>query len=286
MRLLKKNMKSFLSKALWMVPDKPYCLITYFIKQGRIPKLVNPIYFNDKLLQLKLTDRNPILKTLVDKYEVRNYVKEKIGEEYLIPLVGVYSDPSEVNLNMLPEKFALKLTSGAQHNLICTDKNLLDWNKASIKINQWLKLNPYKRTREWPYKDLPSRFVIEEYVEDSKGETMDYKFWCFNGEPKAVQIHTNRFSNHKKGMFNIEFDEQILDYGRETIDEVVEKPENYQKMIEIAKVLSKGFPFVRIDLYNLDGKIYFGEITFYPANCNGKIRPIKYEKIFGDLIRG
>ncbi|MFP7221456.1 ATP-grasp fold amidoligase family protein [Priestia filamentosa] len=244
----------------------------------------DPKFFNDKLLVLKLTERNPLYKKLVDKYEVREYVKEKIGKEYLIPLIGIYSSPSEVNYDKLPDKFALKPTAGSQHNIICTDKSTLDWNKESKKLRKWLKLDFYRRTREWPYKNLKNRFVIEEFIEDSKGNTADYKFWCFNGKPVTVQVHTDRFNDHKKGMFDIEFNNQLLDYGEKTIDFKIDKPENYEKMVELARILSEGFPFVRIDLYNLDGRIFFGEMTFYPANCNGKIRPLKYEQLFGEMI--
>ncbi|MFF2286145.1 ATP-grasp fold amidoligase family protein [Peribacillus butanolivorans] len=281
---MKEEVKYALAKVLSILPDKLYCSLTFLIKQRRKPNLRNPIYFNDKLLYLKLNDRKPILKELVDKYEVRRYVKEKIGVEYLIPLIGVYNSPEEVDFRNLPNKFALKPTSGAQRNLICTDKNKINWEIASRKISSWLKLDPYMRTREWPYKDLPARFVIEEYIEDSHGNTFDYKFWCFNGKPECVQVHTSRFGNHKKGMYDIEFEKQILDYGTGTIDFPINKPKNYERMVELATKLSEGFPFVRVDLYNLDGNIFFGEMTFYPANCNGKIRPFKYEKIFGDLV--
>lgn len=282
---LNEKIKYKLSKALSILSDRQFCTLTFLLKHGRLPNLKKPIYFNDKLLLLKLTNRDPLLKKLADKYEVRSYIKEKIGEEYLVPLIGVYSDPKEVDFDALPNKFALKLTSGSQYNIICQDKQSLDWNQASNKISKWLKLDPYMRTREWQYKDLPSRFVIEEYIEDSKGNTYDYKFWCFNGEPKFVQVDIDRFGNHKRSMFDIDFNKQLdLKITYENIDKPIAKPENYNLMVEIAAKLSKGFPFVRVDLYNLDGKIYFGEMTFYPGNCNEKIIPLKYEKMLGDML--
>ncbi|RKF44746.1 glycosyltransferase [Bacillus wiedmannii] len=286
MIILNEKIKYKLSKALSLFPDRQYCTLTFLLKNGRLPNLKNPIYFNDKLLSLKLNHRNPIMKKVVDKYEVRSYIEENLGREYLVPLIGVYSDPKEVDFSKLPSKFALKLTSGSQYNIICQDKTKLDWEESTNKLTEWLKLDPYMRTREWQYKDLSSRFVIEEYIEDSKGNTYDYKFWCFNGEPKFIQIDTDRFGEHQRSMFDIDFNDKNLDLKitYENIDKLIEKPKNYDLMVRIAAKLSKGFPFVRVDLYNLDGKIYFGEMTFHPGNCNEKIQPIEYEKIIGDML--
>ncbi|MED2036681.1 ATP-grasp fold amidoligase family protein [Bacillus wiedmannii] len=286
MIILNERIKYKLSKALSLFPDRQYCTLTFLLKNGRLPNLKNPIYFNDKLLSLKLNNRKPIMKKVVDKYEVRSYIEEKLGKEYLVPLIGVYSDPRAVDFDKLPNKFALKLASGSQYNIICQDKNELDWEESTNKLTKWLKLDPYMRTREWQYKDLPSRFVIEEYIEDSKGNTFDYKFWCFNGEPKFIQVDTDRFGEHQRSMFDIDFNDKNLDLKitYENIDKPVKKPENYDQMVKIAAKLSKGFPFVRVDLYNLDGKIYFGEMTFHPGNCNEKIQPIEYEKIIGDML--
>lgn len=284
--MLSKKIKNSLSKALSFLPDKPYSVITFLLRQGRMPELKNPRLFNDKLLYLKLNDRNPIYKKLVDKYEVREFVEKTIGSQYLIPLIGVYNSPDEVDFDNLPEKFVLKLTSGAQNNLICKDKKKVNWEVESQKVKKWLNYNPYKRTREWPYKDLPSRFVIEEYIEDASGQTNDYKFWCFDGEPFCVQLHLDRFGDHQKGVLDITFSEQLFKHGNvNEIQSKLKKPNNYEEMINIAKKLSKGFSFVRVDLYNIDGKIYFGEMTFYPANCNYKIRPYIYEEILGEKLK-
>ncbi|MDK7472870.1 ATP-grasp fold amidoligase family protein [Bacillus paranthracis] len=283
---MNEKIKYKMAKALSLFPDRQYCTLTFLLKNGRLPNLKQPTYFNDKLLKLKLTNRKSIMKKVVDKYEVRSYIKEKIGEEYLVPLIGVYSDPKEVDFENLPNKFALKLASGSQYNIICQDKTSLDWKESSEKLVKWLKLDPYMRTREWQYKDLPSRFVIEEYIEDSKGNTYDYKFWCFNGEPKLVQVDTDRFGEHKRSMFDIDFNGKPLDLKiiYDNSDKPIPKPKNYDVMVEIAKKLSKDFQFIRIDLYNLDGKIYFGEMTFHPDNCNGKFYPSEYEKIIGDML--
>lgn len=285
--MLRNKLIDKISSLLSFLPDKHYSILTFLIRQRRFPNLKNPTLFNDKLLYLKLTDRNPLYKQLVDKYEVRNYVKNIIGEQYLIPLIGVYRHPSEVDFDKLPNKFVIKSTSGSggQNVVICKNKDELDWSNISGKIEKWLKYDTYKRTREWPYKDLPSRIVIEEYIEDSQRQTNDYKFWCFNGEPFCVQVHLNRFKNHQKGIFDLNFNNILFKHGNvQDLDHKIKKPKNYETMIKIAKKLSQQLPFVRVDLYNIDGKIYFGEMTLYPANCNYRIRPFKYEKILGKKL--
>lgn len=281
---MNEDLKYTAAKFLSFLPDKQFCTLTFFLKHKRFPNLRNPVYFNDKLLYLKLTYRTPLQTKLVDKYEVRKYIKKKIGPEFLIPLIGVYEKPYEVNFEELPNKFVLKPTSGSQRNIICRDKSSMDWNQEMKELNKTLKLDHYMRTREWPYKDVPQRFIIEEYIEDSKGNTYDYKFWCFHGEPKFVQVDVGRFINHKRTIFDIDFKPTDIWIEHEHVDFPLEKPKNYELMVEIARTLSSPFPFVRVDLYNIDGKIYFGEMTFYPGNCNERIRPIKYEKEFGDLL--
>lgn len=282
---MNKSIKNILSKTLTFLPDHPYSTLTYTIKHKRLPKIKEPRYFNDKLLYLKLNYKNNIQQVLADKYEVRDYISKKIGEDYLIPLLGVYSDPEEVNFEKLPNQFVIKNSAGAQNIIICKDKSQLNWEKTSNVIRSWFKTDPYKRTREWPYKNAPKRFVIEKYTEDSQGNLDDYKFWCFNGKPLYVQIDAGRFSNHRRSLLTAkDFKKTDIKITHNNIDGDIEIPVNYEKMLSIAEKLSSPFPFSRIDLYNVDGKIYFGEVTFYPGNCNEKITPVKYEKILGDLL--
>lgn len=284
---MKKEIKNLLSLSLGKVPDKPYCKLTFLLKNKRFPNLKEPKLFNDKLLALKLfSERDSTYKKLVDKFDVREYIEKTIGSEYLIPLIGLYSDPSEVDFDSLPNKFVLKLTSGSQNNLICINKNTLDWIETSKKIKKWLSIDPYIRTREWQYKDLPKRFVIEEYISDSQGNTNDYKFWCFHGNPYMVQIDSDRMSdNHERSFFDVKNFERIdVKMGYNDPKTSPKKPKNFDKMVDLATQLSKNLKFARIDLYNLDGKIYFGEITFHPGNCNRRITPIEYERILGDKL--
>lgn len=230
--------KNFLRRSLSFLTDKQYSILTFILRQKRIPNLKKPEYFNDKMLYKKIYTDNPKLKQLVDKYAVRSYISEKIGDEYLIPLIGLYSDPREVDFDSLPDKFALKLVSGAQHNLICKDKSSLDWDKSSQEIREWLEVDYYEKTREKHYKDLPKKFVIEEYISDKEGNTYDYKFWCFNGVPKLVQVDTDRFSEHKRTMFDIGFNKIDLKIDHENHTHELVKPENYDLMVKIASKLS------------------------------------------------
>lgn len=281
---MNKQIKNVLRTSLTFIPDKAYCQLTFFLRHKRKPVLKNPVLFNDKMLFMKLSNHDKILNTIVDKYEVRDYVKEKIGEQYLIPLIGVFDKVEQVNFESLPEKFALKPTSGSQHNFICTDKSKVNWAESAKDITKMVNMDYYSKTREWHYKDLAKRFVIEEYIADSKGDTYDYKFWCFNGEPRMVQVDTDRFSGHKRTMFDIEFKKLDLKVIHENHDSELQKPENYDLMVKLATELSKGFPFLRVDLYNIDGKVYFGELSVYPDNCHALMNPVKYEKIIGDMV--
>lgn len=280
-----RKINDILALCFFFIPDRLFTRITFFLKIKRWPNLANPVLFNEKLLYLKLNERKDLYKTLVDKYDVRNYIKNMFGDEYLIPLIGVYDSIEQIDFKGLPDKFALKLTNGSQRNLICTDKSSINWDIDKKKINNWLKQDCYKRTREWPYKDKKARFVIEQYMADKNGQLNDYKFWCFNGEPKFVQIDVDRFHNHKRDFYDIDFKTSlpyIITYPHSS--SVLIKPDNYVKMVDMARTLSTGLKFVRIDLYDIDGQIFFGEITFYPGNCNEKITSRKHETEIGNLL--
>ena len=280
-----KKIKNYLAKSLTFLPDKIFCSIIFLIKNKRLPNLDKPTYFNDKLLKLKLTERNPIQHTLVDKYAVREYIKEVIGKEYLIPLIGVYKSVEEIDFDKLPDKFVLKITNGSQNNIVCINRHQLNWVKVSRQVQKWMNIDYYKRTREWPYKGIEAKIVIEEYLTDPSGDLLDYKFFCFHGVPKFVQIDSSRFTSHKRDFYDIDLNEKIeFTVTYQNSNNTIQKPEGYAKMIEIVKSLSYNFKFIRVDLYNVNGVIYFGELTFYPGNCNELIRPKKYEKILGNML--
>ncbi|RXQ93857.1 glycosyltransferase [Ancylomarina salipaludis] len=282
---LTKNIKNLFATILFIFPDRLFCTITFLLKNRRLPDLNKPVYFNDKLLWLKLNRRDPIQNVIVDKFAVRNYIKEKIGEEYLIPLIGLYNNFEGINFDELPNKFVLKITNGSQNNIVCTDKSELDWIKVSNQVNKWLNINYYKRTREWQYKDVKAQIIIEHYLDDPSGDLCDYKFYCFNGEPKFIQIDSARFASHKRDFYNIDFNEKLkykMTYPNS--DSQLIKPDNYKQMVSIAKRLSNNFEYLRVDLYNVKGKVYFGELTLYPDNCNGRIESKLSEYEIGSLL--
>lgn len=280
-----KALKNFLAYLCIPLSDSLYSKITYFLKHCRMPNLKNPVLFNDKLLYLKLTERNPLYHILVDKYEVRKFISKTVGSKYLIPLVGVFNSFDEINFKILPNKFALKVTNGSQNNLLCLDKEKLAWDDYKKDIDNWLKKDFYLRTREWPYKGLENRIIIEELLESEGGDLVDYKFWCFNGDPRFLQIDSDRFKRHKRDFYSIDF-EKKLDYQitYPNSDKQINKPENYSEMLKIVRKLSSGLKFVRVDLYNVSGAIFFGEITFYPDNCNGPMGSIDTEEEIGMLL--
>lgn len=260
---------------------------------GSKPDLDNPKTFGEKIQWLKLYYHNPILTKLADKYRVREYVAEKIGEDYLIPLLGVWDKPEDIDFDKLPEQFVLKVNWGSGQNIIVKDKSKFDSAKAIKKLNKWIKneQNHYYYAFEWAYKNIKPKIIAEKYMEQIDGQLYDYKLFCFNGNPYCVYVAKDNVQGQvgtgcKISFWDLNWNKLPLLYGKhQPVDCVIEKPSNWKQMIELAKALSKGFPFVRVDLYNIKGKIYFGEFTFYPgAGCN-LIKPKEWENKFGEMIK-
>lgn len=252
------------------VPDKLYLKLVYRGEMGEKLNLDNPQTFNEKLQWLKLYDRKPEYSIYVDKYEVRKYIAKTIGDEYLIPIIGVYESVEDIQWGELPKRFALKCTHGSGSNIICQNKNELDINDAKKKLNKWMNKNWYWYGREWPYKNVKPRIICEELIETKAGKLPnDYKFHCFNGEPDNVMVCTERDSGDTKFFF---FDSEwnLLRYnlaGKSVPQNfTLPKPKKLNEMFEIARVLSAKIPFVRVDLYCEEEKIYFGELTFFPRS--------------------
>ena len=282
----KKKILKKLKYTLRFLPDKLFIQIYYFIRFKRFCNFKNPKTYNEKLQWLKLYDRNPEYTKIVDKYEVKEYVSKLIGEEYIIPTLGVWDSFDDIDFDKLPNQFVLKCTHDSEGLVIVKDKNKLDINGAREKINTALKYNFYYIGREWPYKDIKPRIIAEKYMEDSVyGELRDYKFFCFNGEAKAMFIATERNEG------NVKFDYYDLDFNNLGIvqhypnsSNVIDKPINFDKMIELSEVLSKDMPHVRVDFYEVDGMLYFGELTFYHLSGFMPFTPNKWDGIFGDWI--
>ena len=249
--------------------------------------LDNPKLFNEKLQWLKLHDRKDNYTIMVDKYLAKKYVSDIIGEDYIIPTLGVYNNFDEINFDYLPNQFVMKCTHDSGGLVICNDKNQLDIKKTKKTINKSLHQNYFYAGREWPYKNVKPRIIIEQYMVDSKsGELRDYKFFCFNGEVKCFKIDFDRFTEHRANYYDksgklLYFGEVICppDYNRD-----LDMPFNLNKMIEFAEKLSKNIPFLRVDFYEIDNKIYFGELTFYPASGFGMFTDQAWDYKLGDMI--
>ncbi len=272
--------------ALRWLPDKQYIQLNYFAHFHKFANLKNPSTYNEKLNWLKLYDRKPEYVKLVDKYEVKSIIANMIGDEYIIPTLGVWDRFDDINFDELPNQFVLKCTHDSEGLVIVKDKNSLDICAAKEKIENSLKQNFYYIGREWPYKNVKPRIIAEQYMEDhTDRELRDYKFFCFDGAPKALFIATDRANDEVKfDYFDLEFNH--LDIKQKYPNAgLVRKPVTFEKMIDLAKVISKGYPHVRIDFYEVDGKLYFGEFTLYHFGGFMPFQPEKWDKIFGDWLK-
>ena len=250
--------------------------------------LKNPKTFNEKLQWIKLYDRNPKYSRMVDKYEAKKYVSEIIGEEYIIPTYGVYDCFDEINFDALPQQFVMKCTHISGSVIVCKDKSNFDFEKAKKEITQNLNREYFKHKREWPYKNVKPRIIIEKYMAtEEQKELVDYKFFCFNGIPKLLNISEGWLTPSTVKMDFLDTDYNPTDFYRTDhgrFDKLPVKPVNFEKMKEISKKLAEDTNFIRVDLYEINGKIYFSELTFFP--CGGFIpfEPEEYDLILGNMI--
>lgn len=273
------------AKICQMMPDTMYLQWQFHHIYGRWLNIQHPQTYADKLAYLKIYKKDERLSQLVDKFEVRKYVAEKIGEEYLIPLLGVYEKPEEINWNELPEQYVLKCTHDSA-SVILHINNDFDKEKAIISLNRHLARNLFYYSREYPYKKVIPRIICETFLSDKGNPPKDYKFFCFDGVPHLIQCDSDRFSGHHKNFYSLEW--ELLDLHdpdcryHENHDE---RPQELDKMIKLARLMSQGFPHVRVDFYNLDGKIYFGEMTFFPWGGPIWFKPDSWNYKLGDLIK-
>ncbi len=253
----------------WM-NDKSYLKFMFKVKLGYKLDLENPQTFNEKMQWLKLNNIHPEYSKLVDKYEVREYIKNKLGEEYLIPLIGVWESPEEIDFSKLPMQFVLKCTHNSGGVIVCKDKTKFDEKAAIKKLKRLLKKEYYMLGREYPYKNVKPRIVCEKYMDDgSGGLPADYKIICFNGTPQNIMVCNNRRSGHADYYF-FDRDWKFLPYNKVDInrskDFTLPKPKCIDEMWNIAEKLAEPYIISRIDLYEINGKVYFGEITFFPSS--------------------
>lgn len=280
---------SIIRNFLGFLPDKLYLSLRYRCVMGNWINWKNPKTFSEKLQWLKIYDRKSTYTSKVDKYAVKQYVAEVIGEEYIIPTLGVWDRPEDIDWSALPNQFVIKTTHGGGGTgvLICRDKQAFDVSDAIKKLNYSLSLDIYSSRREWPYKDVPQRVIVEKYICPIESTGLkDYKFFCFNGKVKFFKVDFGRFVEHHANYYSPQG--HLLDFGELDYppipDASIELPTNLPVMIDLAEKLSKGFPFIRIDLYNNANKVYFGEMTFYPASGMGKWTNSDADLQIGDYL--
>ncbi|PLT31794.1 ATP-grasp fold amidoligase family protein [Peribacillus deserti] len=269
-----------------IVRDEKTVKFQYRKMMGRELDLKNPITFNEKIQWLKLNDRNPDYSNLVDKLEVRSYVKNKIGEQYLNKLYRVFNNVDEISIDKLPGKFVLKTTHDSGGIIVCKNKNEVNWATELLKFRLRLKQNYYFLSREYHYKNVKPKVICEELLEDNKyGDLLDFKIFCFNGKPSYIQVDIDRFTNHKRNFYDINWNLMEFKMVYENSNKVIEKPENLVEMLSCAEKLSENIIFCRVDFFEVNQKIIFGEITFFPEAGYGKITPEEYEINLGELIK-
>lgn len=271
------------------MPDRDYLERKFEALMGTPLHLDAPQTFNEKLQWLKLYDRKPEYTMMVDKYRVREYIAQKIGAEYLIPLLGVWNSPDEIDFAALPEQFVLKCNHNSGLGMcICKDKSTLNLRKVRRELQKGFRQDYYLPGREWPYKDVPRKIIAEKYMIDNDvNELRDYKFFCFRGEVKCFKVDFDRFIDHRANYFDpngnpMPFGEVVCPPKP---DKQLVLPENLDEMIALAEKLSGDVPFLRVDFYNIQGRIYFGELTFSPASGMGRFIPEEWDTVLGSWLQ-
>ena len=249
--------------------------------------LENPQYFNEKMQWLKLYNRKPEYVQMVDKVAVKDYVASRIGNEHIIPTIAVYDKYEDIDFDKLPDKFVIKCTHDSASTFVCSNKRNFDFAAAKKRINERLKTHYFMLGREWPYKFVEPKIIIEQFMVDESGtELKDYKFFCFNGKVKCFSVDFNRFTNHRANYYTPDF--ELMTLGKKLCPpdpgQKLERPDHLDEMIKIAEQLSEGIPFLRVDLYNINGQIYFGELTFYPASGFSPFLTDEWDKELGSWI--
>lgn len=278
-------LSKYWAKVCRFMPDKMYLQWQFHHIYGRWLNLKNPQTYADKMAVLKMYHKDPRLTKLVDKYEVREYVKNIIGEDHLIPLLGLYNTTNEIPWEQLPEKYVLKCTHDSASVILHIQNEGFDREKAVHSLNYNLKRNMYWYSREYAYKDVLPRIVCEAFLDDNGKAPSDYKVMCFDGEPKFIILDLDRFENHHRDCYDTDWNKLDLTTDHEQGESVAPRPAALDEMLEYAKRLSQGFPHVRVDFYYVDGKVYFGEMTFFPWGGPIWFKPDKWNYEYGSLIK-
>jgi hypothetical protein len=271
--------------------ERAYNHVFYYylhIKKGAIPKILNlrnPTTFNEKIIWLKLNRRYLNAHILADKVLVKDIVRDTIGGKYVIPTIAVFDDISQVDLNKLPSAFVLKANHGSTWNIICEDKGKFDFENARNRLKSWLNTNYYDIGKEYQYGNIVPKVICEIYLENSKAKPLlDYKVFCFSGKPKFIQVDLDRFANHRRNFYDVNWNLMPFTTLYPMGDGALPKPECLDEMLFIAERLSSGITFARIDLYYYNGSIYFGEITLHHGGGFEPFFPREYDRILGEHI--
>lgn len=280
-RLLGKNLIALFYRSLFFLSDESYIKLIYRLRMGKKPDLDNPVSFNEKLQWLKLHDRKSLYTRLADKLAVRNYVEKKIGKGHSPLVLGVYSSFDEIDFDKLPAGFVLKTTHDSGSYIICPDKTRLDMRAAKRKLSRSLRRNYYRTTREYQYRDIKPRIIAEEFL----GENLtDYKFFCFNGEPKFMYIEEETGESREQAIFDMDFNREPFTMEDRYSTASFIKPDFFDDMRNTAAVLSSGIPFLRVDMYYVRGRIYVGELTFYHYGGFIPFNPPEWDDIIGGYL--
>lgn len=270
-KLAKKGYRAILRK----MPDKLAMHIDYLRGYKRILNLKNPKTFGEKIQWIKIYGGLEDYSQLVDKYSVRNIIKSKIGEKYLAKLYGVYYNADDIDFEKLPNRFVLKCTHGCGYNLICKDKTMLSIEETRAILHKWMNEEFYKNAKEIQYKNVTPTIICEEYLEDNQGKLLDYKYFCFNGKPEFIEVVSDRGNDTRADFYTTNWEKINLRTKFKNSNSNIESPKGLELMTELAEELSRDYPFVRVDFYNVDGRIIFGELTFTPGGGVSKFRPIE-----------
>lgn len=285
-KIMGREVQNALVSCLRFLPDDTYLKLIYRIKVGKKLNLDNPQTYTEKIQWLKIHDRKPIYTTMVDKYEAKKYIESIIGSGHTIPTLGIWNTFDEIDFEKLPERFVLKCTHDSGGLVICKDKNKLDKKEASRKINKSLKTNFYWVGREWPYKNVKPRIIAEKYMTSQNEECLtDYKFFCFDGEPKIVYISKDKAEDPRTDFFDASGNLLPIRMRDKNSDVPPQIPEQFEQMKEIARKLSCGLKHLRVDYYLIDGIIYVGELTFYHNGGFSEVKPEEWNYKLGEMIK-
>lgn len=270
----------------WL-PDRPFLKLQYYLKLGRRLNLKRPALYNEKLQWIKLYDRDERYPGFVDKLAVRDYVREQVGEEYLIPEIARYERPEDIDWDALPEKYVLKCTHGSSTNIIQDGTKTAEAiEREKRRLPGWMAGDWFRLSREWPYKGIRPRILVEQFLEGPGGQVpYDYKILCFDGEPRYIIVDVDRYQDHKRNFYDLNWERQAIFNRHPGYDGQVQRPECLNEMLDVARKLSKGLKHIRIDLYEVDGRVYFGEMTFFHGYGMEVFRPRSFEQHLGELIR-